>query len=104
MFMEYANPVPVPNSFWEHFEWLAESIVGGQGQKSEVSGKLIKSSDIMLVRQTVHIVTENSTVHLVKGTVVKIETDENEDIIGIGGIDNSEREYVDKLLNVSVVM
>ena len=100
MFMEYNNPVPVPNSFWEHFEWLAESIVGGQGQKSEVSGRMIKSSDIFRVNQTVHLVTDESEVHLVKGTVVKIETDDNENIIGIGGIDNSEREYVDKLLKV----
>lgn len=101
MFMEYKNPVPVPSSFWEHFEWLAESIVGGQGQKSEVSGKMIKSSDLLLVRQTVHIVTDESEVHLVKGTVVKIETDDNDDITGIGGIENSEREYVDKLLKIS---
>jgi hypothetical protein len=102
MFMEYKNPVSVPNSFWEHFEWLAESIVGGQGNKSEVSGKMIKSSDLLLVRQTVHIVTDESEVHLVKGTVVKIETDDNDDITGIGGIENSEREYVDKLLKVSL--
>ena len=101
MFMEYKNPVSVPNPFWGHFEWLAESIVGSQGKKSEVSGKVIKSSDIFRVNQTVHIVTDESEVHLVKGTVVKIETDDNEDITGIGGIDNSEREYVDKLLKIS---